>query len=90
MEVKDDFVKVIVESGTLRILGAHMIGPHASVLVQEIVNLMYTAEQSVDPILRGMYIHPALTEVVQLALRSLMTPEQYHHLIEEHYGLQRQ
>ena len=86
MEVKDDFVKVIIEKGTLKILGAHLIGPHASVLVQEMINLMYTPEQSADPIIKGMYIHPALTEVVQLALRSLITPEQYHHLIEEHYG----
>ena len=90
MDVKDDFVKVIVESGTMKVLGAHLIGPHASVLVQEIINLMYTAEQSSDPIVNGMYIHPALTEVVQLAFRSLMTPEQYHHLIEEHYRLPRQ
>lgn len=37
---------------------APLIGPHASVLIQEIVNLMYTPEQSAGPILYGMNIHP--------------------------------
>jgi len=84
MGVKGDFVKVIVEKGTMRILGAHIIGPHASVLIQEIINLMYTREQSAEPIINGMHIHPALNEVVERAFRSLMSPERYHHLIEHH------
>ncbi|MDH5462246.1 MAG: dihydrolipoyl dehydrogenase, partial [Candidatus Bathyarchaeota archaeon] len=45
MRMKDYFVKVIVERDTMRILGAHIIGPYASVLIQEIINLMYTPEQ---------------------------------------------
>jgi mycothione reductase len=82
MGVKGDFVKVIVEKGTMRILGAHIIGPHASVLIQEIINLMYTPEQSAEPIINGIHIHPALNEVVERGFRSLMSPERYHHLIE--------
>jgi len=78
MAVKDYFVKVILERDNLRILGAHIIGPEASVLIQEIINLMYTPEQSARPLLDAMHIHPALSEVVQRAFRSLMTPEQYH------------
>lgn len=84
MGVKDYFVKVIVEKETMKILGAHIIGPYASVLIQEIVNLMYTPEQSARPITNGMHIHPALNEVVERAFRSLMSPEQYHQLIERH------
>ena len=87
MGVKDYFVKVIVEKGTLRILGAHIVGPCASVLIQEIINSMYTHEQSAEPVLRGMHIHPALSEVVGKAFDSLMTPEQYHHVMEHHYRL---
>jgi dihydrolipoamide dehydrogenase len=86
MDVKDYFVKVIVEKKTRKILGAHIIGPYASILIQEIINLMYTPQQSADPILNGMHIHPALNEVVERAFRSLMSPEQYHHVIE-HYNL---
>ena len=68
----------------MKILGAHIIGPHASVLIQEIINLMYTHERSAAPIVNGMHIHPALNEVVERAFRSLMSPRQYHHLIEHH------
>jgi dihydrolipoamide dehydrogenase len=87
MDAKDYFVKVIVERGTMKILGAHIIGPYASVLIHEIIPLMYTPEQSAKPILDGMHIHPALSEVVERAFRSLMPPEHYHHLIEHYYKL---
>jgi mycothione reductase len=82
MGVKEYFVKVIVEKETMKILGAHIIGPYASVLIQEIINLMYTPEQSAEPIINGMHIHPALNEVVERAFRSLMTPEEYRKLLE--------
>lgn len=81
MGVKDYFVKVIVESGTDKILGAHIIGPYASILIQEIINLMYTQEGSTAPVFRAMYIHPALNEVVQRAFNSLMPPAHYHHVL---------
>ncbi|MCP8312282.1 MAG: dihydrolipoyl dehydrogenase [Candidatus Methylarchaceae archaeon HK02M1] len=87
MGVKDCFVKVIVEEGTMKILGAHIIGPYASVLIQELINLTYTPERSAKPIIDGMHIHPALSEVVEKAFYSLTPPEQYHHLIEDHYKL---
>jgi len=87
MDIKDYFVKVIIEKETMKILGAHIIGPHASVLIQEIINLMYTPGQSAEPIINGMHIHPALSEVVERAFNSLMPPEQYHHVIEHHHEL---
>ena len=87
MDVKDFFVKVIVERNTLKILGAHIVGHHASILIQEIINLMYTPEQTAIPLVRGMHIHPALSEVVQRAFNSLMSPEEYHHLIGHRHKL---
>ena len=87
MDAKDFFVKVLVQKDTMKILGAHIIGPHASVIVQEIINLMYTPDQSAQPILKGMHIHPALNEVVERAFSSLMSPEQYHHVMEHQYNL---
>jgi mycothione reductase len=83
MGVKGCFVKVLVERGSRRILGAHIIGPQASVLIQEIVNLMYTRERNLDPIFSGMHIHPALTEVVERAFYNLMPVEAYHRLLAE-------
>ena len=79
MGVKDCFVKVIVEKDTSRILGAHIIGPHASILIQEIINLMNTKDGNMDPINDGMHIHPALSEVVERALLNLVDPDAHNH-----------
>jgi dihydrolipoamide dehydrogenase len=74
-------VKVILEKSTDRILGAHIIGQYASILIQEIINLMYVPEEKADPITQGMHIHPSLVEVVEMAFYSLMPPEHYHHVL---------
>jgi mycothione reductase len=87
MALKDDFVKVIIKRDTGKILGAHIIGPEASVLIQEIVNLMYTENQNLGPLNEAMHIHPALSEVVARAFQTFMIPDQYHHFLEEHSGL---
>ncbi len=86
MNVRDYFVKVVVARDSLKILGAHIVGPHASVLIQEIINLMYTSDQSARPMLDAIHIHPSLSEVVQRAFGSLMSPKEYHHRLG-HLGL---
>jgi dihydrolipoamide dehydrogenase len=73
------FVKVIVEQKTGRILGAHIIGPEASILIQEIINAMNTEDRSYAPIVRSMHIHPAMSEVVQNAFGNLRLPEEHKH-----------
>ena len=65
------FVKVIVEERTGKILGGHIIGPFASILIQEIINAMVSGDKTFLPIIRGMHIHPAMPEVVQNALGNL-------------------
>ena len=87
LNVKDYFVKVIVEADTERILGAHIIGPEASTLIHEIIPLMYTPEQTYRPIRDMMHIHPALNEVVDRAFQSLMPPEHYHHTMEHSHQM---
>ncbi|HXX87513.1 MAG TPA: dihydrolipoyl dehydrogenase [Candidatus Acidoferrum sp.] len=67
----EGFAKVILEAKTGKILGGHIIGPHASVLIQEIVNAMTVGDKTFTPILRGMHIHPAMSEVVQNAFVNL-------------------
>jgi dihydrolipoamide dehydrogenase len=71
MGVSEGFVKVLVQRGTYRIVGAHIVGPEAALLLQEIVDLMYTPEQSSLPIREGMHLHPALSEVVERAFEVL-------------------
>ncbi len=79
----EGFVKVIVEQQTGRILGAHIIGAEASILLQEITNAMVTPPGDYGPIARGMHIHPALNEVVQNAFGALQDPEHHHEHEEE-------
>ena len=67
----EGFVKVIVEQGSNRILGAHIVGPEASILIQEITDSMASEKGDFGPIARGMHIHPALNEVVQNAFGNL-------------------
>jgi dihydrolipoamide dehydrogenase len=87
MNVKDYFVKVIVEADVQRILGAHIVGPEASILIHEIIPLMHTHDGSFRPIRDMMHIHPALSEVVDRAFQSLMSPEHYHHQMERSHLL---
>jgi dihydrolipoamide dehydrogenase len=84
MNVKNYFVKVIVNETNGTILGAHIIGPQASVLIQEIINLMYAPGHGPRTMLNALHIHPALSEVVQRAFGSLMPLEHYHeHVLAE-------
>jgi mycothione reductase len=69
----DSFVKVIVEKKTWRLLGCHIIGPYAPILIQEAVNAM-ASEGTVVPIIRGIHIHPSLSEVMQSAMGHLREP----------------
>ena len=80
MNVKGYFVKVIVQKETLRILGAHIIGPYASIMIQEIINLMYTERQDARPLMNSMHIHPSITEVVDRAFSSLVELQEYHRM----------
>jgi dihydrolipoamide dehydrogenase len=71
MGFPEGFVKVIAEAETGKILGGHIIGPEASILIQEIINAMVSETGSFAPIVQAMHIHPALSEVVQNAIGNL-------------------
>jgi mycothione reductase len=69
-EDEDSFVKVLADPDTRHLLGAHIMGPHASLLIQPLVQGMKYG-QTVDEMAQVIYIHPALTEVVEQALLEL-------------------
>ncbi|HXX55037.1 MAG TPA: dihydrolipoyl dehydrogenase [Methanoregula sp.] len=83
METKNAFVKLIIGKKTGEILGAHLIGPDAAVLIQELVTVMNSGDPTIVPITDAMHIHPALSEVVSAAARTLMPVDHYHQLLEE-------
>lgn len=72
-------VKVVVEKGTRRILGVHIAGKDADLLVQQMVYLMNAGDMSYMPMARSQVIHPALSEVLISALGRLSDPEQMEH-----------
>jgi dihydrolipoamide dehydrogenase len=72
---KEAFSKVVVDAESAKILGAHIVGPQASVLVQLVVDLMNAGDQTYMPLARAQIIHPALSEVVVRAFASLKHPE---------------
>ncbi len=74
----ETLVKVLVDAGSRRVLGCHIAGPEAAVLVQQIVYLMHAGNGDYLPLARAEVIHPALSEVVTRAFGALMPPEHAH------------
>jgi dihydrolipoamide dehydrogenase len=72
----DDYglVKILVEKGTMQILGAHIAGKQADLLVQQITYLMNAEDGSYRPMGRSQVIHPSLSEVLIKALNHLHDP----------------
>jgi dihydrolipoamide dehydrogenase len=71
--MRDDtgFAKAIVEAGPRnKILGFHVIGPYASIVVQEVINAMASGG-GIEQLQAGMHIHPAMPELVLRALANL-------------------
>lgn len=68
MEDTTGFCKILADAETRLILGAHIIGPQASTLIHQLIQGMKFG-QTVDQLADGfLYIHPALSEVVENAL----------------------
>jgi mycothione reductase len=71
MEDTTSVCKLIADPATGLLLGAHLMGPHATTLIQPLVQAM-SFGQTVHDVARGQYwIHPALAEVVENALLGL-------------------
>ncbi|MBI4118263.1 MAG: dihydrolipoyl dehydrogenase [Parcubacteria group bacterium] len=67
LEEKDGFVKFIIDPEKEKILGCHIMGPHASTLIHEVIVAM-KAGGDISLIRDSIHVHPALSEVVQRAL----------------------
>jgi len=66
----DGFTKAIVDKQTGKILGFHIIGPYAPMLIQEVINAMALGGD-ISLIAHGMHIHPALPELILSTLGNL-------------------
>ncbi|MDX3806182.1 dihydrolipoyl dehydrogenase [Bosea thiooxidans] len=62
----DGFVKVLADAATDRVLGCHIIGPHAGDLIAEVTVLMEFGGSAED-LARTCHAHPTLAEAVKEA-----------------------
>jgi mycothione reductase len=71
LEDTTSFVKLLADPAARTLLGAHVIGPQAATLIQPLLQTMMlgqTVDQAAHDVL---YIHPAITEVLEQALLAL-------------------
>lgn len=71
MEDRESFVKLVADRATKQLVGAHIVGPQSSSLIQQLITAMRFGIP-VDELAADQYwIHPALPEVVENALLGL-------------------
>lgn len=71
MEDTDHFVKIIANAHSKLLLGAHVVGPQASALIQPLIQAMSFEQPAPEVARRQYWIHPAITEVIENALLGL-------------------
>jgi len=69
LEDRDGFVKFLVDKTEGRILGCHIMGSEASILIHEVLVAMRADDNggTIDNIRKTVHIHPALSEVISRA-----------------------
>jgi pyruvate/2-oxoglutarate dehydrogenase complex dihydrolipoamide dehydrogenase (E3) component len=65
------FCRIIVDEETKQILGSTIVGPYAPILLQSIVNVMNCVEGTYMPLIRAIYIHPEITELIRSTIGAL-------------------
>lgn len=71
MEDTTNFAKLIADKNTGCLLGAHIIGPQASTLIQQLITVMAFDLDCRDVATKQYWIHPALPELIENALLGL-------------------
>ncbi len=66
----EGMVKLIAGAKTGVLLGGHILGPHADILIHEVVTAMYK-NGTFEPLTKSIYIHPTLPEAVKSAAKAL-------------------
>ena len=63
----DGFCRLIIDNETRTILGCHIMGAHASDLIQEVVTMMNLGV-TIDDAKDIIHAHPTLNEIIQIAI----------------------
>lgn len=67
---EEGFAKAIVDKKTKRVLGFHLIGPEASILIQEVANVVARRGDIID-VTESMHIFPSLSDLITETLNNL-------------------
>ena len=70
----EGFIKVLVEKGSRRIVGVHLIGSYASEMIYGAA-LMLETEMRVDDVRELVFPHPTVSEVIREAVWAVKDPE---------------
>lgn len=71
LEDTTSFAKLIADAETGELLGCHIIGPDATMLIQPLVQAMSLGQTAPDIARTQYWIHPALPELIENALLQL-------------------
>ena len=66
----EGLVKLVADAKTGELLGGHILGPHADILIHEVVAAMYD-DGTAEAIAKSIHIHPTLPEVLKSAAKAL-------------------
>jgi len=67
LEDREGFAKFLVNKENRKILGCHIIGSQASILIHEVLVAIKSGDGTIDNISKTVHVHPALSEVVSRA-----------------------
>jgi len=71
MEDTSGFAKILADPETGQIIGCHIIGPHASTVIQPVIQAMSFGLDAYSMARHQYWIHPALSELIENALLQL-------------------
>jgi dihydrolipoamide dehydrogenase len=70
LRVEEGFVKILADRHTKKILGAHIFGYDASILIHELTYAI-THGGTTDDLLRTIHVHPSLSELLPKAVETM-------------------
>jgi dihydrolipoamide dehydrogenase len=62
-------VKIVVDARTNEILGGHILGPHADILIHQVAIAMHD-HGKLERLTKTIHVHPTLSEVVKGAAKA--------------------
>ncbi len=66
----EGMLKFIADAETGELLGGHILGPHADILIHQVVTAMYN-KGTAESLYKSIHIHPTLSEMVKDAAKKL-------------------